>query len=1061
MSPRGVVRQLEHPALSELAGPRLAEARLTDRERLGLVLQAAALGSHLELAGWHRTIEWSLATCVGNQLRVTAAPGVATVFPQVDLSILLYQLFGTPIAGRGEARRAARALARLWSQQVSPVPYDELVRDVLEQADFLWQPTSAIARGHLAGLRHGDGEVSLWVAGPGAFRQRVLASSSSLGGAVALLRSAFARDLWGSTVGLTSTDPLARAAALRRAGRLLSAAEELRGVTGAEARLLRARCLYEAGDTVAAHTALQGLAEGDVDSAARWRWLALRLGLARTFGNVAAASAMRRALGEPGERGERDAAGEQGVEANLLAAEICVVLEETDGVRAEVAALAEAELAHLDDDRLERLAAVQAWLAEADGDAAGIERAWSLALRRARTALPRAMAARAWLEIGKARQRQGRLADAERAFRHSLRRSRGCEGRRRDMEALGAWLDTRLRRGRVLGIEEGLEAWIAYANLQSPLLQTLDPAALDVRLDLVQGRAHGALEGADRAIEGSALRPDRVAPLQAMAARALAWLGRREQAAQRLAAGGEAGLQHLEPEERIAVLAQAGRGDAAYARCADSPLGGLWAEVLASGPVAPERWSDLRRLERYRAARAVFDIVLFEPGLVPIYWRRRAAADLRRFGAGQLAERIESFEVGAWSALEQFVRAGAVDGAAIARLFAQSGYGEARLEMASETDAILNAGVGGSETLQAETPAGRLSLAAPLVDAPLRALFAVVVRQLGAGGEPPPPEKEPIPHPSAATEDAAVIRNVVGESDGLRAAMAKAAALAGGEMPILLHGETGTGKELFARGVHDHSRRKAAAFVAINCAALSETLLLSDLFGHVRGSFTGADRDRAGVFEAARGGTVFLDEIGDLPPTAQGMLLRVLQEKEVRRVGESLARRVDVRVVAATHRDLAALVKDGKFRQDLYFRLAVAVVELPPLRDRGDDVILLAQAFLERHAPDRRLSARARAHLLGHRWPGNVRELENVLAVSAALSADVIEPHHLEIPGADAVAASVRGDYHQQIEGFRRRLVEEALAATGGNRAEAARRLGLTRQALSYLSQQMGLARRR
>jgi transcriptional regulator with PAS, ATPase and Fis domain len=280
-------------------------------------------------------------------------------------------------------------------------------------------------------------------------------------------------------------------------------------------------------------------------------------------------------------------------------------------------------------------------------------------------------------------------------------------------------------------------------------------------------------------------------------------------------------------------------------------------------------------------------------------------------------------------------------------------------------------------------------------------------------------------------------------------------------MPILLHGETGTGKELFARGVHDHSRRKAAAFVAINCAALSETLLLSDLFGHVRGSFTGADRDRAGVFEAARGGTVFLDEIGDLPPTAQGMLLRVLQEKEVRRVGESLARRVDVRVVAATHRDLAALVKDGKFRQDLYFRLAVAVVELPPLRDRGDDVILLAQAFLERHAPDRRLSARARAHLLGHRWPGNVRELENVLAVSAALSADVIEPHHLEIPGADAVAASVRGDYHQQIEGFRRRLVEEALAATGGNRAEAARRLGLTRQALSYLSQQMGLARRR
>jgi transcriptional regulator with AAA-type ATPase domain/tetratricopeptide (TPR) repeat protein len=1060
MNPRGVVRQLEHPALSELAGPRLAEARLTDRERMGLVLQAAALGSHLDLAGWHRTIDWSLATCVGGQLHVTAAPGVSSVFPQVDLSTLLHQLFGTPIAGRGEARRAARALARLWGQQLSPVPYDELVRDVLEQADFLWQPTSATARGHLAGLRHGDGEVALWVAGPGAFRQRVLASSSSLGGAVALLRSAFARDLWSSTVGLASTDPLARAAALRRSGRLLSAAEELRGTPGVQARLLRSRCLFEAGDTVAAHTTLQAVAESELDEAARWQWLALRLAIARTFGNVAAASAMRRGLSDRSDRIVDD--GASTLEATLLGAEICVALEEPEGARARVAELGRLPLEELADEGLERLAALEAWLADADSDPSGIERAWSLALRRARASLPRAMAARAWLEIGKARQRQGRLADAERAFRHSLRRSRGCEGRRRDMEALGAWLDTRLRRGRVLGIEEGLEAWVAYASTQSPLLQTLDPAALTVRLDLAQGRAHGALEAADRAIEASAQRPDRVTALQAMAARALGWLGRREQAFQRLATGGEAGLQHLEPEERIAVLAQAGRGDAAYARCADSVVGALWAQVLASGPVLPERWSDLRRLERYRAARTVFDIVLFEPDLVPIYWRRRAAADLRRFGAGQLAERIESFEVGAWSALEQFVRAGTVDGAAISRLFAQSGYGEVRLGLGDDSSRQLNAGIGGSELLHADTPAGRLSLAAPLVDAPLRALFAVVVRQLGAGAMPtPPPDKEPIPHPSAVVEDAIVIRNVVGESDGLRAAMAKAAALAGGEMPILLHGETGTGKELFARGVHDHSRRKAAAFVAINCAALSETLLLSDLFGHVRGSFTGADRDRAGVFEAARGGTVFLDEIGDLPPTAQGMLLRVLQEKEVRRVGESLARRVDVRVVAATHRDLAALVKDGKFRQDLYFRLAVAVVELPPLRDRGDDVILLAQAFLERHAPDRRLSARARAHLLGHRWPGNVRELENVLAVSAALSADVIEPHHLEIPGADAVAASVRGDYHQQIEGFRRRLVEEALAATGGNRAEAARRLGLTRQALSYLSQQMGLARRR
>ena len=164
---------------------------------------------------------------------------------------------------------------------------------------------------------------------------------------------------------------------------------------------------------------------------------------------------------------------------------------------------------------------------------------------------------------------------------------------------------------------------------------------------------------------------------------------------------------------------------------------------------------------------------------------------------------------------------------------------------------------------------------------------------------------------------------------------------------MLILGESGTGKELAARHLHRASRRRDAHFVAVNCAALSDDLLLSDLFGHARGAFTGADRDRAGVFETAEGGTVFLDEIGDLPAPAQGMLLRVLQEGEVRRVGESLPRAVDVRVVAATHRDLSAMVGEGGFRQDLYYRLGVGTVELPALRDRGRDPILLAEHFLE------------------------------------------------------------------------------------------------------------------
>ncbi len=252
--------------------------------------------------------------------------------------------------------------------------------------------------------------------------------------------------------------------------------------------------------------------------------------------------------------------------------------------------------------------------------------------------------------------------------------------------------------------------------------------------------------------------------------------------------------------------------------------------------------------------------------------------------------------------------------------------------------------------------------------------------------------------------------------------------------------------------------------MAVNCAALGESLLLSDLFGHVRGAFTGADKDRAGVFETAQRGTVFLDELGDLPVAAQGMLLRVLQEREVRRVGESLPRRVDVRVVAATHRDLAAAVAAGTFREDLFYRLKVGSVELPPLRERGDDILLLAEHCLARQrgpgfVPT--LSRRARELLLAHPFPGNVRELENVLAVAAALAGGgIIEPEHLGLPEPpdSAVSAGEEGSYHRKIEDYRRQLLIEELAACRGNQAEAARRLGLSRQGLSYLARQLRLS---
>lgn len=236
---------------------------------------------------------------------------------------------------------------------------------------------------------------------------------------------------------------------------------------------------------------------------------------------------------------------------------------------------------------------------------------------------------------------------------------------------------------------------------------------------------------------------------------------------------------------------------------------------------------------------------------------------------------------------------------------------------------------------------------------------------------------------------------------------------------------------------------------------------MSDLFGHVKGSFTGAARDRAGIFETARGGTVFLDEIGDLPLRAQGFLLRVLQEGEIRRVGESLPRKVEVRVVAATNRDLQGMVKKGSFRADLYYRLRVGALELPPLRERGEDVLILAEHFLRTDPTSRALglSSSARARLLDYDWPGNVRELKNILSVAAALAGgEEVVPEHLDLPYRPAGSRSTPDiGYHELVLNYRRRLIRDARHSANGNLSQAARRLRLTRQALSYLVRKLEL----
>jgi transcriptional regulator with GAF, ATPase, and Fis domain len=274
--------------------------------------------------------------------------------------------------------------------------------------------------------------------------------------------------------------------------------------------------------------------------------------------------------------------------------------------------------------------------------------------------------------------------------------------------------------------------------------------------------------------------------------------------------------------------------------------------------------------------------------------------------------------------------------------------------------------------------------------------------------------------------------------------------LAPSSLNVLITGATGTGKEIAAKEIHRLSSRKDQPFVAINCAAIPATLLESTLFGYEKGAFTGADRARTGKFEQANGGTLFLDEIGDLPLELQAKLLRVLQEKMVDPVGATQPRSVDVRVVAATHRDLESMVSQGQFRQDFYYRLAGAKVRLPSLSERGDDVLWIARHLLERMAPGKSLSNDVEKKLLSHSWPGNVRELEHVLTHAAVLcDSDVISASEIEIesrPFADQPVMD--GTLDQAQQRFTQRFVQDALEKNGGNRALTAKNLGISERTL-------------
>ncbi len=298
---------------------------------------------------------------------------------------------------------------------------------------------------------------------------------------------------------------------------------------------------------------------------------------------------------------------------------------------------------------------------------------------------------------------------------------------------------------------------------------------------------------------------------------------------------------------------------------------------------------------------------------------------------------------------------------------------------------------------------------------------------------------------------------MIGESAGMRSVYTLAGKVAGYTTTVLVTGESGTGKELVARGVHSYSERSEKPFVAVNCGSIPENLLESELFGYVKGAFTGADKTRKGLFDEADGSTLFLDEIGELPVAMQVKLLRVLQEREIRAVGASLTKKVDVRVIAATARDLQAEVKSGNFREDLYYRLNVMHISIPPLRERKEDIPLLCHHFIKKYNSRFATSIKAVAPgamelILNYSWPGNVRELENVMQRGVVLtSSDMIEREHLP---AHLGTMSRRFDDNVQVTNelslkvaqktMEAKLIAQAMRRFQGNKSQAARALQIS-----------------
>jgi transcriptional regulator with GAF, ATPase, and Fis domain len=323
-------------------------------------------------------------------------------------------------------------------------------------------------------------------------------------------------------------------------------------------------------------------------------------------------------------------------------------------------------------------------------------------------------------------------------------------------------------------------------------------------------------------------------------------------------------------------------------------------------------------------------------------------------------------------------------------------------------------------------------------------------------------ERELAAHRGSPDPRRARYPDIVGESEPIHRLLRTVDRVASADVPVLIVGESGSGKELIARAIHRNSSRASEPFVSENCGAIPEGLLESALFGHVRGAFTGADRPRAGLFEAADRGTLLLDEIGEMSLAMQAKLLRVLGDGMVKPLGSERARKVDVRVVGATHRDLESMVQARTFREDLFYRLNVITLAVPPLRERADDIPLLVARLLEKYARDQgvRVTRAAMDSLVGYGWPGNVRQLENEIRRAIVLSDGTIDRAHLSPSLLAAPAEPPRElslDLRARVDGLEADLIRQALERTGGNQTQAAKLLGLSRFGLQKMMKRLGV----